>query len=341
MPSTYSTNLALELIAQGEQAGTWGDTTNRNLGTLIEQAISGYTTQAVTDGADTTITIPDGATGVARNMYLELTGALTAARNVIVPAKKKLYFIYNNTTGGYAVTVKVSGQTGVSIDNGVKTVLVCNGTDTVSALSSLTGAAPADGDVGGPASSTDNALARFNGTTGKVLQNSSATLSDAGLLTATSFAGIGTSLTALNGSNISSGTVAQARLPTNVAYYDATTANFTGTLQYGGIETGYRAIPQLATAGRILALTDNGKHLSISSGSVTIPTNASVAFGIGTPVSVFNNSSGSISILASSGVTLRLAGTTTTGTRTVARFGLITLLKTDTNVWVASGSGLT
>ena len=52
MSSTYSTNLALELIGTGDQAGTWGTTTNTNLGTLIEQAISGYTTQAVATGTD-------------------------------------------------------------------------------------------------------------------------------------------------------------------------------------------------------------------------------------------------------------------------------------------------
>jgi len=134
MASTYSTNLALELIGTGDQSGTWGNTTNTNLGTLIEQAISGYVTQAITDGADTTITIPNGATGVARNMAIEMTGALTAARNLIVPANKKLYFIYNNTTGGFAVTVKVSGQTGVSVPNGKKMLLVSNGTDIVEAV---------------------------------------------------------------------------------------------------------------------------------------------------------------------------------------------------------------
>ncbi|NDD53996.1 hypothetical protein EBZ39_08985 [bacterium] len=136
MASTYSTNLAIELIGTGDQAGSWGTTTNTNLGTLIEQAISGYVTQAITDGADTVITIPNGASGVARNMYIELTGTLTAARNLIVPANKKLYFIYNNTTGGYAVTVKVSGQTGVSVANGNKVILVSNGTDIVTAAGS-------------------------------------------------------------------------------------------------------------------------------------------------------------------------------------------------------------
>ena len=145
MSSTYSTNLAIELIGTGDQAGTWGTTTNTNLGTLIEQAISGYTTQAITDGADTVLVMTSGASATARNMTIECTGALTATRNLIVPANKKLYFIYNNTTGGYAVTVKVSAGTGVSVPNGAKMVLVCNATDVYQAvnyMSSPTFASP-------------------------------------------------------------------------------------------------------------------------------------------------------------------------------------------------------
>ena len=132
MSSTYSTNLAIELIGSGEQAGNWGSTTNTNLGTLIEQAISGYTTQAVATGTDTTLTMTNGASATARNMFLELTGTGGASTNLIVPANKKLYFIYNNTSSG-AVTVKVSGQTGVSVPNLGKVLLVCNGTDVVNA----------------------------------------------------------------------------------------------------------------------------------------------------------------------------------------------------------------
>jgi microcystin-dependent protein len=134
--STYSTNLKLELITTGTQAGTWGDTTNTNLGTLLEQAISGYELQACTGGTDV-ITIPDGATGVARNMYLQLTG--TGGGTLVVPVNKKLYFIYNATST--AITVKVTGLTGVSVPAGRKTILVSNGTDIFDAInyaSSLT-----------------------------------------------------------------------------------------------------------------------------------------------------------------------------------------------------------
>ncbi len=108
MASTYSSNLGIELIGTGDQSGTWGSTTNTNLGTLIEQAISGYATQAVTTGADTTITIPNGSSGVARNMYIELTGSGGASTNLIVPANKKLYFIFKVHNYWFAVNVKDS-----------------------------------------------------------------------------------------------------------------------------------------------------------------------------------------------------------------------------------------
>ncbi len=131
MASTYSTNLKLELIATGEQSGTWGNTTNTNLGTLLEEAIAGYVTQAVTDGADTVLTIANGSSSNGRNYVVELTGTLSANRTVLVPAVDKPYIFFNNTTGGYAVTVKVSGQTGVTIANGKKAIVYTNSTDVV------------------------------------------------------------------------------------------------------------------------------------------------------------------------------------------------------------------
>lgn len=134
--STYSTNLKIELIGTGQQAGTWGNTTNTNLGILIEQAIAGYESYACTGGTDT-LTMAEGASSTARNMFLRLTG--TGGGTLVVPgtspnANTKLYYIQNATASG-AVTVKVSGQTGVSVPNGAKTVLFCNGTDIIDATS--------------------------------------------------------------------------------------------------------------------------------------------------------------------------------------------------------------
>ena len=126
MASTYSTNLALELIGAGEQAGTWGTTTNTNLGTLIEQAISGYGTYSCTGGTDTLVMTP-GATATARNIYIQLNG--TGGGTVVVPTPPKLYFIFNNTST--AITVKTSAGTGISVPAAAKMVLMCDGTNVV------------------------------------------------------------------------------------------------------------------------------------------------------------------------------------------------------------------
>ena len=129
MASTYSTNLRLELIGTGEQQGTWGTTTNTNLGTLLEEAIGGYVSVTVSNSGDTTLTTANGAADQARNMTLNLTGTISAERNVIVPSAEKIYIVKNSTTGGYAVTVKVSGQTGVSVPNGTTMLVYVDGTD--------------------------------------------------------------------------------------------------------------------------------------------------------------------------------------------------------------------
>jgi len=161
--STYSTNLALELIGTGEQSGTWGTTTNTNLGTLIEQAISGYATYACTGGTDI-ITIPNGTSGTARNMYIELTGA--GGGTLQVPANQKLYFIYNNTSASAAaVTVKVSGKTGVSVPAAAKMVLVSNGTDIVNAINYLATNVPLAVSSGGTGVASNTAYAVLTGGT--------------------------------------------------------------------------------------------------------------------------------------------------------------------------------
>jgi len=163
MSSTYSTNLALELIGTGDQAGNWGATNNLNLGTLLEQAISGYVTQSVSTGTDTTLTMSQGASATTRNMFIELTGTGGTNTNLIVPTNKKLYFIYNNTSSGQ-VTVKVSGLTGVSVANGAKLILVSNGTDIVNATSYITTTGIVPVSSGGTGVTTLTGLAYGNGT---------------------------------------------------------------------------------------------------------------------------------------------------------------------------------
>ena len=131
MPSTYSTDLKIELIALGEQVGTWGTTTNTNLGTALSQAIVGRVTVTFASDANKTLTLSNtNAAQDARALFLNLESStsLTATRDLIVPAINKNYIVKNATTGGQSIRVIVAGV-GVTIPNG-KTALIYNdGTD--------------------------------------------------------------------------------------------------------------------------------------------------------------------------------------------------------------------
>jgi hypothetical protein len=135
MASTYSASLRLELMATGDQSGTWGDTTNTNLGTLLEQAITGVLSVAQGDVANLTLTALDGASDQSRNAVIDLTGALTAGRNVVVPTAEKLYLIKNSTTGGFAVTVKTAAGSGVTVPATTARWVYCDGTNVVDGMS--------------------------------------------------------------------------------------------------------------------------------------------------------------------------------------------------------------
>lgn len=138
MASTYS-NLKIELIGTGDQSGTWGVTTNTNLGTALEQAITGYGTAQFTSDADLTLGYTDSnASQTFRNLVLNLTSSvtLTATRNLLLPstALVKGYYIFNNTTGGQAIQVKYASGTGVTIPNGRKAVVFGDGTNVLTPM---------------------------------------------------------------------------------------------------------------------------------------------------------------------------------------------------------------
>ena len=137
MVSSYSTDLKLELMVTGENAGTWGDITNTNL-VILQQAIAGYQTVALNATTGATLTFTNGGLSDGKNAVLELTGTITGNVDVTIPSDatgpdEKVYVIKNNTTGAFTVTVKVAGQTGVTFsttDKGTK-LLYLNGTDVV------------------------------------------------------------------------------------------------------------------------------------------------------------------------------------------------------------------
>jgi hypothetical protein len=139
MASTYS-QYKIELIGTGEQAGTWGTTTNSNFGSAtpgtyqgFEQAIGGKATIDLSAGGTIALTLTNSnAAQNARALFFDLSGSPSGAVTLQVPAIQKSYIVKNGS--GQTVTVEISGGTGVAVPNGSTTVVYADGTDVVTAL---------------------------------------------------------------------------------------------------------------------------------------------------------------------------------------------------------------
>ena len=189
MASTYS-SLKIELIGTGDQTGVWGDTTNTNLGTALEEAIVGRATANFPTDANLTLTLTNtNATQIARNLVLNCTSSvsLTVTRDLIVPAIEKPYIIQNNTTGSQAIRVIVAGAS-VTVPNGKTAYIYNDGTDVKYAFDHV-GAL----DVGGALSATSISTASATITGGTI--NGTAiggSTPDSGAFTTLSASGDGT-----------------------------------------------------------------------------------------------------------------------------------------------------
>ena len=149
--STYS-NLAVELIGTGEQSGTWGTTTNVNLGTALEEAIVGTTTIAVT-ASDLTLSlaVSDNGTQPVRHLRLNLTGSSGGASNLIIPTTaaggvntfQKNYII--NNASNTAITVKTASGTGALVPAGKSACVYADGTNVDYAIDYLSGSVDING----------------------------------------------------------------------------------------------------------------------------------------------------------------------------------------------------
>jgi hypothetical protein len=136
---TYTTRLKFIKPSVGET--NWGTPINESFTDIVDIAVAGYINVTIAD-ADQTLLNGNGATpNEARNAFINILSsvALTVARNVIVPSTSKLYYIKNSTTGGFAITVKTSAGTGISVLNGAVKTLMCNGTDVIEAAASSVG----------------------------------------------------------------------------------------------------------------------------------------------------------------------------------------------------------
>jgi hypothetical protein len=129
----------------------------------------------------------------------------------------------------------------------------------------------------------------------------------------------------------------------NLTNKTVTSLGNTSTINDGGSSAyaiGFKAIPPGSTSSGNLALTDAGKHVYVSAG-VTVPPNSTAPFDLGTVITIVNSSASSITITQGSGVTLRFSGSSSTGNRTLAAYGLCSCIKVATDTWYISGSGMT
>ena len=244
MPSTFTSSLRLVLPATGELSNTWGTVFNAGATSLIDTSIAGTASITMT-AANYTLTSSNGVADESRSMFLVLGGTPGASFNVICPAVSKLYFVTNNT--GFAQTVKTSAGTGISVPNGARVALRCDGTDVVEALNyagSLTLGSPLPVGSGGTGAATftannvllGNGTSAFQvvapGASGNVLTSNGTTwqsTAPSGNVASISFGSTGlTPSTATTGAVTVAGTLAAANGGTGVANNSANTITFSG-----------------------------------------------------------------------------------------------------------------
>ena len=276
MASTFS-DLGIELMATGENAGTWGDKTNTNL-QIVEKAIAGYVEKAVTSGGTTTLSITDGTTtesdSVARHAVIKLTGTITGNSIVTVPDSiEKVYIVVNGTSGAYTVQFKTASGSGITFgasDKGTRLVF-SDGTNIVDTATGNVGTydlngesliLDADADTTITADTDDQidiAIAgaddfRFTANTFTALSGSSVVIPDGGLtLGSTAVTSTATELNLLDGV---SGLV-QADF-TKLAAVDSTAAEL--NIVDGGTSATSTTV---ADADRVV-LNDNGTMVQVA-----------------------------------------------------------------------------
>jgi hypothetical protein len=302
--------------------------------------------------SSTTITLSltdSNAAQDARALYLNLSGTPGGAADLVVPALQKSYLVKNGTTGGYAVTIKVTGQTGVSIPNGKTVWVYNNGTDVVTAVDhipSLTLGAALPIASGGTGSTSTTFVDLTTNVTGTLpVANGGTGITSFGTGVATflgtpSSANLAAAVTDETGTGLPWSLQTTPTLVTPVLGTPSS-GTLSGCTVDGTNSVGFKNIPLSGTktASYILVAGDVGKFVELgASGTIVIP--ASV-FAAGDAISVFNNTSASIACTCSAITTVYEGGTNTNISATgfsITTRGVVTILFIDTTTVVITGN---
>jgi len=379
--TTYSSTLGTALLVTGDAttSGTWGNTTNFSLGTVMEQAIAGYVNQVFSStnvtlvfnanadaGTNSTAGLIWGgvATGdpgpssasspvSARNLVINCTGTTTSGtgNTLILPTSAsggptKNYFILNNTTGG-PILVQTAGQSGgVSIPVGYSASVVNNGTSTVQLGTVINGTTiAATGKVSITLSTSDYGYVLNN------LTGSSAAGSAAFLASVSSGNGVGmrlaqNSIASWDITNVATtGAFAISNGTTNIVSINPSSGVVTIATSLNGNLTGSTVDGTNAVGYLGLPQSSNTTLALVDRGKSILATGTitipNSTFAAGDAVTIVNNSASSITITCNL-TTTHLAGTATTGTtRTLAQWGIATIYFITSTTGIISGSGLT
>jgi hypothetical protein len=166
MATQYTTLLKLALPTQGELSGAWGDVINNNITSMVEEAVAGLKTINTWSSNSAVLSTADGTTAESRAAILNLTDTtsdLTGAATLVCPTLSKVYIVKNGT--GQTVTIKTSAGSGIAVSNGNTSIVYCDGTNVVEAVTGITGNLDVGGNLTVGGNATVTGTTTFNGGT--------------------------------------------------------------------------------------------------------------------------------------------------------------------------------
>jgi hypothetical protein len=355
--SAYTSLLQLTQPSTGEYTGTWGDVINNGITALVEDAIAKMVSFDATSSATWTLSVANGSTDEARCAALRIYGTPAGGVSVVAPAHAKTYIIVNAC--GKPVTIKTATSTGVTIVAGRNTIVTYNtgssdfidlGSSGSGTVTSVAMTVPTFLSVSGSPVTTSGTLAvSLSGTALPIANGGTGSTSTTYCSLSTNVTGTlpvangGTGVTSSTGS----GNVVLSTSPTLVTPILGTPQS--GTLSActvdGNNGVGYINVPQNSQSiNYTCVLSDAGKHIFHPSTDTiartyTIPANSAVPYPIGTVLVFINMTAQVVSIVITTD-TLYLAGSGSSGTRSLAQYGSATAIKITSTSWIISGPGL-